>query len=159
MRGDDRTTAHVRGAAPRVAAAAKDLRQRLTPTEQALWRALQRRQVRGLKFRCQHPVGPYVLDFYCPACKLAVEVDGDVHDEQEEQDEARTRHLEGYGYRVLRFRNEEVLTNLDVVLEQIAEAALGSPPCPPNPGGNPPPAFGRRGKRHQRTALADRPDE
>jgi hypothetical protein len=64
-------------------------------------------------------------------------VDGPVHDQQREQDQYRTEHLEAYGYTVLRFTNDEVLTDLASVLERIAEAAaaLGAPPRPPNPGG------------------------
>jgi very-short-patch-repair endonuclease len=79
----------------------------------------------GLRFRSQHPVGAFVLDFYCPSCKLVVEVDGVVHDQQVEYDEARTEHLNGYGYRVIRFRNEEVLHELPSVLERILAAASG----------------------------------
>ncbi len=120
----NKTTDRIRGTTPEVATAARDLRAKLTLAEQVLWGALQRRQLHGLKFRCQHPVGPFVLDFYCPTCKLLVEVDGPIHDTQTEQDEARTRHLKAYGYRVLRFRNDEVLTDLGSVLERIAQAAL-----------------------------------
>ncbi len=63
------------------------------------------------------------MDFYCPACKLVIELDGGVHDNRAETDEARTQVLNNYGYRVLRFRNEEVLRNLGSVLEQILQAA------------------------------------
>ena len=118
----DKTTQSIRGTTPRVERAARALRRRLTPEEQALWNALRHRQLQGFRFRCQHPVGPFVLDFYSPALKLAVEVDGDVHQEQVEQDEFRTRHLEGYGYRVLRFRNEEIFSDLPSVLARIAAA-------------------------------------
>lgn len=82
----------------------------------------------GLKFRAQHPVGPFILDFYCPAYKLVIELDGGVHEKQAEYDEARTRHLNEYNYRVIRFRNEEVLEDLPSVLERILEAVPGSPP-------------------------------
>lgn len=82
----------------------------------------------GLKFRVRHPVGPFILDFYCPARKLVVEMDGGVHDEQADYDEARTKQLEDYGYRVIRFRDEEVLGDLPSVLEQILEVAQSSPP-------------------------------
>ncbi len=73
-------------------------------------------------------MGPFILDFYCPARKLVVEMDGGVHDEQADYDEARTKQLEDYGYRVIRFRDEEVLGDLPSVLEQILEVAQSSPP-------------------------------
>ncbi len=134
----NKTTDRIRGTTPEVATAARDLRAKLTLAEQVLWGALQRRQLHGLKFRCQHPVGPFVLDFYCPTCKLVIEVDGPIHELQTEQDEARTQHLAAYGYRVLRFRNGEVLNDLGSVLARIAEAALSTPssPCPLDSGGS-----------------------
>jgi len=99
----------------------------MTPAEEKLWEALKGKKLGGLKFRAQHPVGPFILDFYCPARKLVIEMDGDVHegDEQAEHDEARTNQLNAYGYRVIRFRNEEVLENLPAVLERILAAAGG----------------------------------
>jgi very-short-patch-repair endonuclease len=114
----------MRGTTPGVEAAARQLRRGMTPAERVLWAALRDRQLAGLKFRRQHAVGPFVLDFYCPASRLVVELDGGVHDGQVEQDQARTEHLTGYGYRVLRFRNEEVLGDLEAVLGQIAAAGL-----------------------------------
>lgn len=113
----------IRGTTPEVEQAARHFRQNLTPAEVKLWSALRRRQLEGFKFRCQHPVGRFVVDFYCPACKLVVEVDGDVHNQQKEYDQARTEQLELYGYQVLRFTNEEVLKNLSTVLTHIAEVA------------------------------------
>jgi very-short-patch-repair endonuclease len=124
-RGDrsGKTTPRIRGTTPGVERAAKELRWRVTPAEWTLWRALQGRRLYGLKFRFQHPVGPFVVDFYCPSAKLVVEGDGAVHDGQVEQDEYRTEHLASYGYRLVRFRNDEVLTDLPGVLARIAEAA------------------------------------
>ena len=119
-----KTTTRIRGTTPEIEAAARNLRQNMTPAEQVLWEALKGRQVAGLKFRCQHPVGPFILDFYCPARKLAVEVDGGVHDGPAEYDEARTQQLNDYGYQVLRFRNDEVLNDLDSVLERVRQVAL-----------------------------------
>jgi very-short-patch-repair endonuclease len=117
-------TNRIRGTTPEIEAAARRLRQNMTPAEQTLWQALKGRQLAGLKFRPQHPVGPFILDFYCPARKLVVELDGGVHDEQVNYDEARARQLNDYGYRVLRFRNQEVLNDLDSVLERILDVAL-----------------------------------
>ncbi len=83
----------------------------MTPAEKRLWSALRNKQLDGLKFRRQHPVGNFILDFYCPACKLVIEVDGKIHDRpsQINRDRARTAKLMEYGYTVLRFRNEQVI--------------------------------------------------
>jgi very-short-patch-repair endonuclease len=121
----------VRGTSTSIVQAGRSLRQRLTPAEKVLWEALRNKQLMGLRFRCQHPVGNFILDFYCPACKLAIEVDGDVHDSQQEYDAARSRKIESYGYKVLRFRNEEVLGNLTHVLatiETVARSRLAESP-------------------------------
>jgi very-short-patch-repair endonuclease len=118
-----KTTPRIRGTTPEIEAAARHLRRNMTPAEKKLWEALKAKQLGGLKFRVQHPVGPFILDFYCPARKLVVELDGSAHEEQADYDEARTQQLEDYGYRVIRFRNDEVLTDLPSVLEQILQAA------------------------------------
>ncbi|MBE9010260.1 endonuclease domain-containing protein [Pseudanabaenaceae cyanobacterium LEGE 13415] len=118
-----KTTSRIRGTTPEIEAAAFHLRQNLTRAETLLWQALQRRQLNNLKFRCQHPIGRFIVDFYCPTCKLVVEVDGNSHDQQVEYDVERTQHLNLYGYRVIRFRNQEVMQNLDLVLAQILTAS------------------------------------
>ncbi len=107
-----------------VKAAARALRKNMTEAEQVLWAALRYQKARGLRFRRQHPVNRFVLDFFCPSAKLAVELDGPVHDRQAERDEERTRVLKAAGYRVIRFRNEEVLNDLPSVLQRITAAAL-----------------------------------
>ena len=71
----------IRGTNPQVEQAARDLRTNLTPAEDYLWRALKSKQLNGLRFRSQHPVGNFILDFYCASCKLVVEVDGSIHDD------------------------------------------------------------------------------
>ncbi len=109
--------------AKRLTGAARELRRRETEAEAILWAALRGRQVAGLKFRRQRPAGPFVLDFYCADHRLVVEVDGAIHDEQREQDAARTAILKQYGYRVVRFRNAEIASDLAAVLARIAEAA------------------------------------
>jgi very-short-patch-repair endonuclease len=113
----------IRGATPVIIAAARQLRQNLTPAEQTLWQALKNRQLSGLRFRCQHPVGAFIVDFYCPQCRLVVEVDGEIHNQQVESDTARTMQLHQFGYRVVRFSNQNVMTNLDEVLRQILAAS------------------------------------
>ena len=100
---------------------AQRLRAEPTDAERALWVRLRRRQVLGHKFRRQQPVGPYIVDFVCLEKRLVVEVDGSQHIEQRSYDEARTVWLESQGYRVLRFWNNEVLKETDVVVEVIAQ--------------------------------------
>ncbi|MBD2462020.1 DUF559 domain-containing protein [Oscillatoria sp. FACHB-1407] len=112
----------IRGTTPNIVAAARHLRQRLTVAEKTLWEALRNRQLNGLKFRCQHPVSSFVVDFYCLQYRLVIELDGDIHDQQIDYDQARTEYLNHLGYRVIRFRNHEVMTDLNRVLQQILEA-------------------------------------
>jgi very-short-patch-repair endonuclease len=113
----------IRGTTRQIEQAAYRLRQNPTPAEAKLWSALQGKQLKGLKFRRQHPIGRFIVDFYCPSCKLVIEVDGGVHAQQGAYDEARTEHLQSFGYRVLRVTNEEVLHDLVTVLAQIEQAA------------------------------------
>jgi very-short-patch-repair endonuclease len=100
---------------------ARVLRRALTPPEARLWVCLRGRQLDGLKFRRQHPVGPYVLDFYCPEARLAVEVDGQQHGDPErsEHDRRRTAWLATQDIAVLRIAAEDVRTNLDGILTWI----------------------------------------
>jgi len=116
---------------PRVAAQtrvrAQRLRHEATFPERLLWSRLGANQLGGLHMRRQHPVGPYIVDFYCARAKLAIEIDGRSHDERERYDAERTRYLESLGMRVIRFTDDEVLNNLEDVLRRIAcEAGLES---------------------------------
>jgi very-short-patch-repair endonuclease len=113
------TPKRMRGTTPEVIAAARRLRQNLTPAEQMLWQALRNRQLQGLRFRCQHAVETFIVDFYCPEHRLVIEVDGEIHDTQKDYDAARTEKLSQQGYRVIRFSNQQVLTNINEVLETI----------------------------------------
>ena len=99
----------------------RDLRNNLTPTEAYLWKYLQKSQLDGRKFRRQHSVNNYILDFYRPMEKLAVELDGAHHFTEEgyQYDEKRSAILEKLGIRVLRFENREVLNHVEGVLEEI----------------------------------------
>jgi len=110
--------------------AARELRSEMTPAEVSLWESLRHRRLEGLRFRRQHAIGRVVLDFYCAARKLAIEVDGGIHDTapQAERDAERTRVLAGLGIRVLRIRNDEVFTDIASVLHRIALAAQAPPP-------------------------------
>jgi very-short-patch-repair endonuclease len=111
----------IRTSAP-VQERARELRREMTPAEKALWDRLRGRGLDGLKFKRQHPLGPFIADFYCAECRLVVEIDGDIHDLQMEHDAARTERFELYGYRVIRFRNEQVLDDLESVLASIKAA-------------------------------------
>jgi very-short-patch-repair endonuclease len=103
----------------------------MTEAEQRLWRAL-RCDALAVRFRRQHPIGPFVADFACFTRKLVVEVDGATHwsDAQRAHDAKRTAFLERAGWRVMRFTNEDVRLNLDGVLETIALALRDAPPPP-----------------------------
>ena len=103
---------------PPILARARELRQPQTPAESKLWARLRNSQL-GFKFRRQHPIDRFIADFYCAACRLVVEVDGDSHARQVEYDAARTEWLSERGYRVIRFANRDVYQNLDAVLEAI----------------------------------------
>jgi very-short-patch-repair endonuclease len=102
---------------------AKTLRRQRTSPEELLWTALRNRQVGGLKFRRQHPAGPYIVDFYCHSVSLAIEVDGTSHEERTRQDTEKTAYLEQMGVRVLRVTNDDVMGNLDAVTREIARLA------------------------------------
>jgi len=126
----------IRGTTLEIEKAARKLRNNLTLAEARLWEALRSKQLEGLRFRCQHPVGNFILDFYCPAIRLVVEVDGEIHDSQTEYDNARTAKLTEYGYKVLRFKNEQVMNDLPKVLAEIrGVAGRLLPPKSPNSGG------------------------
>ncbi|GMQ88373.1 MAG: endonuclease domain-containing protein [Gammaproteobacteria bacterium] len=105
------------------------LRGSLTDAEQRLWSILRQRQLGGFKFRRQHPLGNYILDFVCLEARLVIEVDGSQHLEQHGQDSKRTKWLNERGYRVLRFWNNEVLQNTPAVREAIWQVlSFGEPP-------------------------------
>jgi very-short-patch-repair endonuclease len=99
----------------------QELRNEPTHAEAILWQYLKGSQLAERKFRRQHSVGYFVLDFYCPSERLAIELDGGVHDNQEQQDydNERTMALETLDLTVIRFRNEMIFDNIDVVLNTI----------------------------------------
>ena len=117
----DAPAPRIRGVHQEVQQAARTLRRDMTRAERVLWTGL-RRYGAGGRFRRQHPVGPFVLDFCCPALRLVIEVDGAVHDDpaQAQRDAARTAWLQAQGYRIHRFRNDEVMHDMQHVLAQIA---------------------------------------
>lgn len=105
----------------------RELRNNATPAEAELWKLLKNSQVGGYKFRRQHGIGPYVLDFYCPLLRLCVELDGEVHDAPmaDTKDAMRTKYLNEQGITVMRFRNEIVWRNSQGIIEEILEFGKG----------------------------------
>ncbi len=99
---------------------ARELRGRMTHAEAILWQRLRAKQMCGLRFRRQEPVGNFVADFYCAPARLIIELDGDSHSERAESDAQRDAILRAEGYVVLRFTNEQVFNDLTSVLETIA---------------------------------------
>ncbi len=101
---------------------AKKNRREMTESEETLWKAI-RKDIQSYKFRRQHPIGDYIADFICLPKKLVIEVDGGYHDtpEQQQDDQARTSFLESKGYTVIRFKNDEILYDLPMVITRIKE--------------------------------------
>ena len=102
---------------------AQKLRREATPAERKLWSRLKEKQLNGLQFRRQHPIGPYIVDFYCAALKLAIEIDGDSHgsDEAKRRDEKRSAYIAAKGVRIIRFWNSDIHERLDGALADLAE--------------------------------------
>jgi very-short-patch-repair endonuclease len=100
---------------------ARELRNHSTQAEIILWNYLRGRKLKGYKFNRQKPVHHYIVDFYCTELKLAIEVDGKIHDSQLEDDFRRQRELESFGVTFLRFKNEEIEKDLHTVLQTITK--------------------------------------
>ncbi len=123
---------------PNVLSFARGMRKRSTKAENHLWKALRDHQVKNLHFRRQHPIGSLILDFYCHALRLGIEVDGGIHDSapQKKNDRLRDEVLrEEMGVHVLRFTNDEVLNDLDYVVRKIEESSPTPPSGAPSPRG------------------------
>ena len=114
---------------------AKSLRRRTTDTERVLWQQLKAKRFCGLKFRRQQPIGTYIVDFVCFEKKIIVELDGSQHAllPEAQNDNRRDQWFEAQGYKVLRFWDNEVLTNTPAVLEVIWTHCLSHPPLNPLP--------------------------
>ncbi len=99
----------------------KSLRKRLTPAEAFLWKHLKGRKLQGRKFRRQHSIGAFIVDFYCPREKLIIELDGECHNNPvaENYDQKRSRYMNNKGCRVIRFENRRVFDDLSDVLSEI----------------------------------------
>jgi len=110
----------------------------MTDAERRLWHHIRDRQLGGWKFRRQHPVGSFIVDFICVEKKVVIEVDGGQHAENEDADTRRSAYLKKMGYQVLRFWNNEVLQETEAVLTTIFDSLADAPPHPsplPPPGG------------------------
>src|SRR5262245_24270659 len=107
----------------------KQLQANLTPAEALLWTNLKSSNLEGKKFRRQHSIGPYIVDFFCPECRLVVELDGDAHmtETGAQADEQRTEFLKRFNVKVLRFENKDVFDNLEGVLAAIRECLRNHP--------------------------------
>ena len=114
------------GTNPQIIDRANHLRRFMTMTERELWKHIRKRKIKGYKFRRQHPVKNMIVDFFCFEGKLAIEVDGEIHQSryQSERDRERTIMLNSLGINEIRFSNKEILTNIDSVLQKIEESLL-----------------------------------
>jgi very-short-patch-repair endonuclease len=121
---------------PRLKKFARVNRKVPTLSEAQLWHELRDKKLAGLKFRRQHPIYPFIVDFYCPAFKLVIEVDGDIHDlpEHHSDDSSRQANLESRGFRVLRFQADAVIHNMENVLREIAGSCEIEYPSPQGGG-------------------------
>jgi very-short-patch-repair endonuclease len=106
----------------------KALRRSLSKAEAVIWLHLSRKQMNGFKFRRQYSVNQYVIDFYCPELKLAIEIDGDSHYGylSEKYDNERQKYIESFGIHFMRFTNDTVCNNIDGVLQMIYECTMKS---------------------------------
>ena len=118
-------------ATPKIFMNASALRKNMTVSEKRLWEQLRNKKLNGLKFRRQHPILTFILDFYCHSIKLGVEIDGRHHHQEDQNvyDKTRTQALAEYGIRILRFTNEEIDKNIQVVIKEI-ESATRTPRSP-----------------------------
>ena len=112
---------------------ARSLRSAMTDAERLLWYAIRGKQLNNHRFRRQHPIGNYIVDFACLKQNIVIELDGGQHQDQFEYDERRSAYLQAHGWQVLRFWNNDVLNNLDGVLAVIADKLTNTPLSQPSP--------------------------
>ncbi|HQO36620.1 MAG TPA: endonuclease domain-containing protein [bacterium] len=112
---------------------AREYRKIMSPAERRFWQHVRNKQLHGIYVRRQHPIGPYITDFFVPDLKIVIELDGHSHDTRLEKDAARDDYMKNQGYRVIRLQNEDVMKNLDGVLEYLWECCGHdlNPPCIP----------------------------
>jgi very-short-patch-repair endonuclease len=102
---------------------AKQLRKRVTPAEKIIWKRLKGKNIKGVKFRRQQPIGRYIADFYCHKIRLVIEIDGPIHfrKDRKEHDESRSTWMNRYDIKVIRFTNDEVTYHIGKVMKTIRE--------------------------------------
>ena len=110
-----------RRSSPKIRAISKHFRMNQSYAERRLWKVLRNRQIHKLKWRRQHPIGNYIVDFYCAQHHLVLEVDGDAHAYRKSYDDERTNWLTQKGYHILRFANRDVVNNIDAVVDQVID--------------------------------------
>ncbi len=103
---------------------ARQMRTDPTESEKLLWEHLRARRLSGFRFRQQHSIGQFIVDFYCAEARLVIEVDGPIHEWRKEEDEIREEFIKYHGCRVLRFSDREVLHNVEEVLNEISKALI-----------------------------------
>ena len=117
----------------------KRLRYEMTPPERYLWKYLRSRQIHGFKFRRQHGIGPYIVDFYCPEKAVAIEIDGDMHAEEDQRirDKQKEEYFSSLNIQLIRYTNRDVLQNLEGVIEDMLEKLIriSTSQAPPYKGG------------------------
>ncbi|HRJ31148.1 MAG TPA: endonuclease domain-containing protein [Cyclobacteriaceae bacterium] len=110
-------------AKPKIFENARFLKKVPTEAERLLWRNLRSKKLKGYKFRRQHPIDHFIVDFYCHECRLVIEVDGDIHFQNDNPayDKGRTEQLDALGVKIIRFTNEQVLKDISSVLSEITK--------------------------------------
>ena len=121
-----------KGATPETFEKARRLRKNMTPAEKKLWNELKNKKLSGYKFRRQHPVHLFIVDFYCHELELIIEVDGKYHDntEQIKKDQERTELLKFQNLKLVRFTNDEVMNELKSVIEKLESFIKNNPKTP-----------------------------
>ena len=112
---------------------ARKMRKSLTPAEKILWKYLRSKRFCKLKFRCQQPINPYIVDFFCSRVKLVIELDGESHLGKERYDAQRQTFLEAQGLTIIRFWDSEIYNNINLVLDVIENCCQRIISPPPNP--------------------------
>ncbi len=110
---------------------AREMRKEPTHAESLLWNELRKEKLAGFKFRRQHIIQTFIVDFYCPAAKLVIEIDGAIHETQLEYDQVREMDLRTMGYQILRFSNEKVINDMASVIGEIQQTLSPVQPSPP----------------------------
>ncbi|MFH1159440.1 MAG: endonuclease domain-containing protein [bacterium] len=107
---------------------AKELRENMTSAEKVLWSKINSGKMQGFRFKPQHPIDRFIVDFYCHKARLVIEIDGEVHNQEDqiERDQGRSAELEEYGLTVLRFSNQDILENIEDVLKTIHQSLSSS---------------------------------